>query len=243
LLTQTTTRQPATDLGHLLRKHPGKAHVFEQSFGRAQVFYRKPTDQVCTAALLLEVDPVGLVRNRRGPAGEGGSLEQYVNDRAYVASSFLSVALGDVFSSAMAGKAKDRVELVDAPIPLKTVISSVPCHAGEDLLKRLFEPMGYAVTAEPRPLDETFPEWGESRYFRLTLEANIPLRHLLTHLYVLLPGLDNDKHYWVGDDEVEKLLRRGEGWLLKHPEHDLITPPYLTIGFDDLPYALPSRSV
>src|SRR3954469_16990797 len=227
LLTITTTHQPATDLGHLLRKHPGKTHVFEQSFGRAHVFYPDATEQVCTVALLLEVDPVGLVRKRRGPAGEGRSLEQYVNDRPYVASSFLSVALGDVFSSAMAGKAKDRAELVDAPIPLRTVISSVPCHAGEELLKRLFEPLGYRVIAEPRPLDETFPEWGQSRYFRLTLEANIPLRNLLTHLYVLLPVLDNDKHYWVGDDEVEKLLRRGEGWLPQHPERDLITRRYL----------------
>lgn len=227
LLTITTTHQPATDLGHLLRKNPGKAHLFEQSFGRAHVFYPEATEQVCTAALLLEVDPVGLVRNRRGPAGEGRSLEQYVNDRPYVASSFLSVALGDVFSSAMAGKAKDRVELVNAAIPLKAVISSVPCHAGEELLKCLFEPLGYTVAAESRLLDERFPEWGPSRYFRLSLEAPIPLRNLLTHLYVLLPVLDNDKHYWVGDDEVGKLLRRGEGWLPRHPERDLITRRYL----------------
>src|SRR5204862_3699038 len=104
---------------------------------------------------------------------------------------------------------------------------SVPCHAGEPLLRSLFEPLEYAVTAEPRLLDEMFPEWGQSRYFRLTLEANMPLRNLLTHLYVLLPVLDNDKHYWVGDDEVEKLLRRGEGWLSTHPEREIITARYL----------------
>src|SRR3569623_482378 len=124
LLTITTTHQPATDLGYLLRKNPARVQTFAQSFGAAHVFYPEATPERCTAALLLEVDPVGLVRNRRGPAGEGRSLEQYVNDRPYVASSFLSVALGDVFSSAMAGKAKDRVDLVDAPIPLRTVISS-----------------------------------------------------------------------------------------------------------------------
>jgi 3' terminal RNA ribose 2'-O-methyltransferase Hen1 len=227
LLTITTTHQPATDLGHLLRKHPGKTHVFEQSFGRAHVFYPEASEEACIAALLLEVDPVGLVRNRRGPAGEGRTLEQYVNDRPYVASSFLSVALADVFSSAMAGKAKDRIELVDAPLPLKAVIASVPCFAGDDLLRRLFEPLGYNVSIEGRPLDPQFPEWGQSRYYRLTLEARVPLRQLLTHLYVLLPVLDNDKHYWVGDDEVEKLLRRGEGWLSQHPERNLITRRYL----------------
>jgi 3' terminal RNA ribose 2'-O-methyltransferase Hen1 len=210
-----------------LRKHPGKTHRFEQSFGRAHVFYPEASEPVCTAALLLEVDPVGLVRNRRGPAGEGRTLEQYVNDCPYVASSFLSVALADVFSSAMAGKAKDRIELVDAPLPLKAVIASVPCFAGEDLLRRLFEPLSYTVSIEGRPLDPQFPDWGPSRYYRLTLEARVPLRQLLTHLYVLLPVLDNDKHYWVGDDEVEKLLRRGEGWLSQHPERDLITRRYL----------------
>jgi 3' terminal RNA ribose 2'-O-methyltransferase Hen1 len=227
LLTITTTHQPATDLGHLLRKHPDKTHVFEQSFGRAHLFYPEAKERSCTAALLLEIDPVGLVRNRRGPSGEGRSLEHYVNDRPYVASSFLSVALADVFSSAMSGKAKDRAELVDVAIPLSAVVSSVPCHGGDILLKRLFEPLGYTVTAEPRLLDEKFPEWGQSRYFRLTLEAKISLRQLLTHLYVILPVLDNDKHYWVGDDEVEKLLRRGEGWLPQHPERDLITRRYL----------------
>jgi 3' terminal RNA ribose 2'-O-methyltransferase Hen1 len=227
LLTITTTHHPATDLGHLLRKHPGKTHVFEQSSGRAHVFYSEASEQACTAALLLEIDPVGLVRNRRGPAGEGRTLEQYVNDRPYVASSFLSVALADVFSSAMAGKAKDCVELVDASLPLKAVIASVPCFAGEDLLRRLFEPLGYTVSIEGRPLDPKFPEWGQSRYYRLILEGQVPLRHLLTHLYVLLPVLDNEKHYWVGDDEVEKLLRRGEGWLSQHPERDLITRRYL----------------
>jgi len=226
-LTITTTTQPATDLGHLLRKHPDKVHVFEQSHGRAHVFFPEATEEVCTVALLLEIDPVGLVRNRRGPSGEGRSLEHYVSDRPYAATSFLSVAMGEVFGSAMAGKAKERADLVDTPIPLKAVISSTPCHGGESLLRRLFEPLGYAVAAEPRPLDEGFPDWGESRYFQLRLEASIPLRQLLAHLYVLLPVLDNDKHYWVGDDEVEKLLRRGEGWLSKHPERDLIARRYL----------------
>ena len=191
------------------------------------MFYPEASEQRCTAALLLEVDPVGLVRNRRGPAGEGRTLEQYVNDRPYVASSFLSVAIADVFGSAMAGKAKEREELVDTPLPIEAIISSVPCRGGAELLQRLFAPLGYAVTAEPRMLDEKFHDWGQSAYFKLTLTGTVPLRRLLTHLYVLIPVLDNDKHYWVGDDEVEKLLRHGEGWLSDHPERELITRRYL----------------
>ena len=141
LLTISTTFRPATDLGHLLRKHPAKVHEFSLSFGRAHVFYPEASEARCTVALLLDFDPVGLVRGRRGPTGEGRSLEQYVNDRAYVGSSFLSVALADAFSSAMAGKSKDRPELVDQPLPLEAKLSVVQCRAGEEFLRRLFEPL------------------------------------------------------------------------------------------------------
>lgn len=227
LLTITSTTAPATDLGHLLRKHPGRVHSFELSFGKAHVFYPEASPERCTAALLLDVDPVGLVRNRRGPAGEGGALQQYVNDRPYVASSFLSVALSDVFSSAMAGKVKEQQHLVETPLPFEVSISAVPSRGGEGILHRLFEPLGYTVKAIRHVLDDKFPEWGEGPYYSVQLNGQVPLRQLLTHLYVLMPVLDNSKHYWVGDDEVEKLLRRGEGWLSAHPERELITTRYL----------------
>jgi len=204
-----------------------RAHEFDLSFGRAHVFYPEATAERCTVALLLDVDPVGLVRNRRRPAGRGRSLEQYVNDRPYVASSFLSVAIADAFSSALSGKSKDRQDLVDQPLPLETKLAVVPCRGGEDFLRRLFEPLGYTVSVRHCPLDEEFPDWGESPYFTVTLVGKLPLRLLLTHLYVLIPVLDNDKHYWVGDDEVDKLLRRGEGWLATHPEREIITTRYL----------------
>jgi 3' terminal RNA ribose 2'-O-methyltransferase Hen1 len=227
LLTITTTFRPATDLGHLLRKNPARVHSASLSFGNAHVFYPEAAEERCTAALLLEIDPVGLVRSRRGPPGEGRALEQYVNDRPYVASSFLSVAIATIFGSALSGKSKERPELVDQPIPLQARISVLPCRGGEAFLRRLFEPLGYAVSAKGYPLDNKFEEWGESPYFSVTLESTLPLRQLLTHLYVLMPVLDNDKHYWVGDDEVAKLLRHGEGWLSSHPEREIITTRYL----------------
>src|SRR2546428_13409406 len=147
LLTLTTTHSPATDLGYLLRKNPARPQAFSLSFGKAQVFYPESTAERCTVALLVEVDPVGLVRNRRGPSGEGGALEQYVNDRPYAASSFLSVALADAFGSALSGKSKERKELAETPIPLRASLSALPCRGGEVLLRKLFEPLGYRVTA------------------------------------------------------------------------------------------------
>src|SRR5437867_4380006 len=166
LLTLTTTHEPATDLGYLLRKNPAHPQSFSLSFGKAHVFYPVATAERCTVALLVEADPVGLVRKRRGPAGEGGALEQYVNDRPYAASSFLSVAIAEVFGSALSGKSKERPELVDVPLPLVVTLSALPCRGGEDYLRKLFEPLGYTVAARRLPLDENFPEWGDSVYHR-----------------------------------------------------------------------------
>ena len=223
LLTITTTHRPATDLGHLLHKHPDRLQSFPLPFGRAHVFYPEASEERCTAALLLEVDPVGLIRRGvRFPR-----LDQYVNDRPYVASSFLSVAIARVYGTALAGGSKARPELAAQPLPLRARIATLPCAGGEGLLRRLFEPLGYGVHAVDHPLDERFPEWGDSRSFTVELEGELRLRDLLAHLYVLVPVLDAEKHYWVGEDEVAKLLRRGEGWLAAHPERELIVNRYL----------------
>lgn len=227
LLTVTTTQRPATDLGLLLHKHPGRLQSVELSFGRAHVFYPEASGERCTAALLLDVDPVGLVRGRKGPSGEGFGLEQYVTDRPYAASSFLSVAIARVFGSALAGRSRGRQDWADAPLPLVARVSALPCRGGERFLRSLFEPLGYSVAATRHPLDEHFPAWGESPYFDVELTGRLRLSELLTHLYVLMPVLDDDKHYWVGADEVEKLLRHGEGWLATHPEREAIALRYL----------------
>ena len=226
LITISTTHQPATDLGYLLHKNPGRLQMEGLSFGTGYVFYPEASEGCCTAALLIEIDPVALVRGR-GPAGEGGQLEQYVNDRPYAANSFLSVAMGRMFTTAMSGRSKERQELADTAIPLIAHLPVIAARGGEDLVRRLFEPLGYTVELQGSRLDEKFPEWGESPYVALTLSATVRLQDLLTHLYVLIPVLDNEKHYWVAQDEIEKLLRRGEGWLPQHPEKDLIVSRYL----------------
>lgn len=225
LLTITTTYQPATDLGYLLVKKPDRVHSRDLSFGEAHVFYLEASDERCTAALLLEVDSLKLVRGGKDK-GER-TLAHYVNDRPYVASSFLSVAIARVFASAMGGRNKGREELADTPIPLEAGLPALPCRGGVGFLKSLFEPLGYDVEAERLPLDENFPEWGESPYYRVRLSATCRLSELLNHLYVLLPVLDRDKHYWIGKDEIEKLLSKGEGWLKDHPEREQIAHRYL----------------
>jgi 3' terminal RNA ribose 2'-O-methyltransferase Hen1 len=154
-------------------------------------------------------------------------LAQYVNDRPYVASSFLSVAIAKTFGSSLSGKSKERQELVDQPLDLEVALTTLPCRGGEGLLRRLFEPLGYEVSATSHLLDLRFPEWGDAPYISLRMRASVALRNLLTHIYVLIPVLDDEKHYWVSDDEVEKLLRYGEKWLSSHPERETIARRYL----------------
>ncbi len=221
-LSIATTHQPATDLGYLLHKHPERVHEIELTFGKAWVFYPDAGDARCEAALVLDVDPIGLVR---GKGQADGLLDQYVNDRPYAASSFLSVALNKAFRTAMTGVCNARQELADSALPLEAVVTPLPMRGGEKLVRQLFEPLGWSVHVDPI----VGPDTGtvSKLYARVKLTGVARLSALLNHLYVLIPVLDDDKHYWVGEDEIDKLLKRGEGWLDQHPAKELIVRRYL----------------
>ena len=225
LLTITTTHCPATDLGYLLGKNPARTQSVDLSFGRGHVYYPEATPTRCTAALLLDVDPVALIRRTHGELGF--ALSQYTNDRPYVASSFLSVAISRMFGQALNGRCRDRPELAELPIPLEVRIAVLPMRGGEGLLRALLEPLGYEIEVQRHPLDPQFSDWGDSAYATVTLRATLRMQDLLRHITVLVPVLDDDKHYWVGDDEIDKLLARGEGWLPQHPEREQIAKRYL----------------
>jgi 3' terminal RNA ribose 2'-O-methyltransferase Hen1 len=225
LLTLSTTHRPASDLSFLLHKHPDRLQSFDLSFGRAHVFYPELSDDHAAACLLLDVDSVDLARGQS--AEQNALLSQYVNDRPYVASSFLSVAISQVFGTALGGRCKDRPELVGTPLALAARIDVLPVRGGEDFLHRLFEPLGYTVEATRHPLDERFPDWGDSPYYSVRISGSKTLSELLTHLYVLVPVFDNEKHYYVGEDELDKLLIKGAGWLARHPEKEQITRRFL----------------
>ncbi|AGL13626.1 3' terminal RNA ribose 2'-O-methyltransferase Hen1 [Actinoplanes sp. N902-109] len=230
LLTVTTTHRPATDLGYLLVKHPDRAHSFEVPTGTAHVLFPDAGEDRCTAALLLDVDPQRLGGGRKQQtAPDSFTLGQFVNDRPYAASSLLAGALAKVFRSALRGESRDRPELAGTPIPLEITVPVLRCKGDP---AALFEPLGWQVTARPIPLDDptlpaAHPLAGDSGYVHLTLTGTLRLADALNHLYVLLPVLDDAKHYWVAPDEIDKLLRAGEGWLAAHPAKVLITRRYL----------------
>ena len=224
LLQIETTRPPATDLGYLLAKNPDKLQSFDLSFGRAHAFYPVADADKCAFALLLEVDPIALVRGKN--KNDSGPLAQYVNDRPYVAGSFASVAIAQVLRSALGGQSKERPELADCALDLVARVDAISCAGDGAFARGLFEPLGYDVELERPALDPKF-EWGVAPCAALTLRGTLKLSELLAHLYVLLPVLDDSKHYFIGEAEVEKLLRRGAGWLELHPQREAIVARYL----------------
>ncbi|MEO0789088.1 MAG: 3' terminal RNA ribose 2'-O-methyltransferase Hen1 [Bacteroidota bacterium] len=228
ILTISTNHHRASDLGYLLHKHPDRLQSVTLSVGKAHIFYPESGVDRTTVALLLDIDPIDLVKNARKLSGKGFALGQYVNDRPYVASSFMSVALSKAFSTAMNGRCDTMPDLVDEALPFEVRIYTLPApKGGQSLIKALFEPLGYRVQLDRYLLDEQFPDWGPSKYYTLSLANSIPLKDLLSHLYVLMPALDNDKHYFVSQNEVDKLLQRGKGWLEGHPQKEQIISRYL----------------
>lgn len=223
--------ESATDLGYLLGKHPEKHQTKELSFGLAHVFYPEVQDDVCSACLLLDIDTTKEMRqNRHDNHGRNANvkagLDHYVNDRAYVASSLFSTAIARVYGSALNGRCNHRPELVDKEWSLEVSVAAVRVRGNPELLHRLFEPLGYTVEYNGAQLDDAFPDWGTSPYYQLRLKGTQTIHSLLRHLYILLPILDNRKHYFFQGEEVEKLLAKASSWLPNHPEKAFITRRY-----------------
>jgi 3' terminal RNA ribose 2'-O-methyltransferase Hen1 len=140
-------------------------------------------------------------------------------------SSFLSVALNKAFRTAMNGVSSAREELADSELPLQAVVTVLPMRGGEHVVRQLFEPLGWRVELDVVPAPNG--EATSKAYARLRLSGTGRVGALLNHLYVLIPVMDDAKHYWVGDEEIEKLLKRGEGWLDRHPAKELVVRRYL----------------
>ena len=226
LLTITYEGQNTQELGYLLHKHPERAQQFELSYGKAYVFYPEVSDERTTAALLIDLDPLDLARGKVGSTD--GGLFDYVNDRPYASTSFMSTAIVRVFGTAMSGKCAKRQELADTPLKLTACIYSLKDNGDAELAEKIFAPLGYEVTVERTKLDGNFPEWGISPYIDLTISGTVRLSELLNHIYVLIPVFDRQKHYYSSEDEIQKLLDHGEGWLANHPYREKIAHRYFS---------------
>jgi 3' terminal RNA ribose 2'-O-methyltransferase Hen1 len=227
----------AHDLGFLLHKHPGHVHSRETAQGVVTILFPETGGTRTRAVIHLAVDPVALVR---GKGESEGMLDQYVNDRPYAANSLLSVALARAIGQTLAGKSKERQALADRPLPWELRIVPVAVAGGLAVVEELFLPLGYQIDA--RPLDTS----GHRAIFDLRLQSNARLADILTHVQVLVPVMDNAKHYFVDKAEIDKLLAKGGNWLPKHPAKELIArralkhrPSLVEAALERLDEALP----
>ncbi|MCR5806816.1 MAG: 3' terminal RNA ribose 2'-O-methyltransferase Hen1 [Oscillospiraceae bacterium] len=227
LITITYKGNNTQELGFLLHKNPERAQQFELSYGKAYVFYPQVSDECTTAALLLDIDPIDLARGKVGST-EGG-LFDYVNDRPYASTSFMSNAIVRIFGTAMSGRCDKRQELADTPLDLTCCIYALRDNGDEELVHELFGPLGYTVETKRGVLDDRFPEWGSSPYIDLTISGKVKLFELLNHIYVLIPVFDKQKHYFTDEDEIKKLLDHGKGWLEDHPYKEKIARRYFAV--------------
>lgn len=207
---------PATDLGYLLHKHPDRVQSFATTQGEATVFYPVADADKCRAVLRVDGTDARVDSHT--------DIDRHVNTIPYAASTRLVVALGKVFGDALAGRCTARPELVDHVWDVSVLIPSVPVR-GTLTPADVFEPLGWSVTARAEPLTPT--EWGDSDFVTLTLSGRFTVRDSLRHIAIALPALAGDKHYFVDDDDIDKLLRHGEGWLETHPRRDSIVRGYL----------------
>ena len=224
LLTITCEGENTENLGYLLHKNPYRPQVFKLSFGKGYVFYPEVSNERTTAAFLIDLNPIDLAKGKLGSSMEG--LFDYLNDRPFVTSSFMSHSIAKVFSTAMGGTCNKMQELADTPLQLTAEVHMLPCRGGEGFAEEVFKPLGYEVSYKKHILDEKFPEWGDSAYIDLTISGMVKLSELLNHLYVLIPVFDKQKHYWATNDEVEKLMSHGGQWLQNHPIRERIVKRY-----------------
>ncbi len=228
ILTITYHGKNTQDLGYLLYKNPYRPQSVELPMGKAHIFFPDISDEKTTVALMLELDPLLLSKGKPG-TGEAG-LFDYVNDRPYVSSSFMSGAMVKAFGTAMTGRCDSRQDLADSELQLEACVYMLPVRGDKSLIKRFWEPLGYDVDYDTFPIDERFPSWGESPYVNLHLKGKKKLSELLNQLYVLIPVFDLQKHYYVSEAEIGNLIKHGGDWLRNHPDMEYIARRYFSMA-------------
>jgi len=224
LLEISTTHNPATDLGFLLHKHPDKVQEIDLAIGKAHIFYPEANQNRCTICLLLDINPIEVIKSKKNI--RNFLQENYVNDRTYTSNSFMSTAIVKAFGSAINGTCHTRPELPETKMPFEVKLHAINVE-NESQLKELFEPLGYEINYQKYDVDSQFVEWGKSKTITLSLKKTTTLQELLSQLYVFILVLDNERHYWIGNQEIDLLKRRGAGWLDSHPQKEWIIKRFL----------------
>ncbi|WIM41190.1 3' terminal RNA ribose 2'-O-methyltransferase Hen1 [Paenibacillus sp. PK4536] len=218
-LTIKATGTHASMISHLLAKNPNNLYDRTEKGARIRLVYTSFQPEETEVLLFVTPDPIDLVKG----SPDHYDITQYINDRELVVSSLFCSYIRPALGTALNGKPKaDYIDWVEHPFTLHMSMGPVASDLPDSMIESLFQPLGYEVQMERGEIDYSFDLKNRSTVRHIQISGQQTLQHMLRQLYILIPVLDNYKHYYISDDEIERLQRYGEGWLSTHPQHDLI---------------------
>ncbi|MGE6488602.1 3' terminal RNA ribose 2'-O-methyltransferase Hen1 [Paenisporosarcina sp. NPDC076898] len=206
-------------ISYLLSKNPNNLYERNHKGHLVRLFYSKFTETELEVTIFVTPDPIELVKNN----SNSYDITHYINDREFAVSSIFCSFIRSALGTALNGQPKEEhLMWVNHPFSFNFEFGPVVSSLSDEKLMNLFEPIGYEVTINRPEIEYSFPIKTKSSARYLSIKGMKTLQEGLRHLFVLIPVIDNYKHYFIDEKEIEKLERYGEGWLDQHPLRDLI---------------------
>lgn len=206
-------------ISYLLSKNPSNLYDRDEKGSRVRLVYTAFTEEETELLIYVTPDPVELVRNSPNTF----DITQYINDREFAVSSLFCSYIKSALATALNGKPKDDfIKWVDYKFDLILGFGPVASDLPDAVIESIFTPIGYEVKIERGITDYSFKLKSRSSARYINLTGRQTLQNAIRHLFILIPVLDNYKHYYMDKSEVDKLERYGTGWLDDHPMRDLI---------------------
>ncbi|WP_407270561.1 3' terminal RNA ribose 2'-O-methyltransferase Hen1 [Radiobacillus sp. PE A8.2] len=218
-LTIHATGENVQVLSFLLAKNPTNLYERESKGHLVRMFYSKFMPSEVEATIFVTPDSIELVKNNNNAY----DITHYINDREFAVSSIFTSLIRSALATALNGNTKEEYQAwVKHCFPFTFGFGPVSTDLSDEQITNLFEPLGYEIDIEKRELDYDFSLKTTNHVRYINIHGTTTLQTGLRQLFVLIPVLDNYKHYYIDEKEIDKLQRYGEGWLDQHPSKDMI---------------------
>jgi 3' terminal RNA ribose 2'-O-methyltransferase Hen1 len=214
-LSLTVRGSGAEAVSYLIAKNPNNLYERNEKGFKVRLVYPTFTKEEVQFVIYVKPDPIDLVRN----TADSYDITHYINDREFAVSSLFITTIRKALGTALNGKPDEAyAEWVDHPFEIELSFGPVSTDLRDHELAELFEPIGYQVDIQRGV--SVLREKSSARF--VTISGSQTVQNALKHVSILIPVIDNYKHYFLDEREVEKLDRYGEGWLESHPLKQLI---------------------
>lgn len=200
----------AEAVSYLLAKNPNNLYERDEKGFKVRSVYSVFTKEEVKYLIYVKPDPIDLVRS----SPQVYDISHYINDREFAVSSLFVSAIRKALGTALNGKPQEEyVQWVEHRFDMEVAFGPIATDLPDGELAELFKPIGYNV--EIKRAASTLRSKSSALFITLTGKQTI--QNLLKHLFILIPVIDNYKHYFIDEREIEKVDRYGEGWLDAHP--------------------------